>query len=87
MNDLDYIAVGTGPGSFTGTRVGVIVCMSLAFSLNIPHVGFSSLLIEEPRELLIDSIQEKFNKKIYDLEINYCSLTTNSSRIKAPEPN
>lgn len=72
-SDLHYIAVGTGPGSFTGTRVGVIVCMGLSFSLDIPHVGFSSLLINEPRELLIEQIQEKFEKKIYDLEINYQS--------------
>lgn len=87
LRDLVYIAVGIGPGSFTGTRIGAIVCKSLSFSLDIPHVGFSSTLLKENKELLIAEIQERFEKKAYDLEISYCSLTPNSSRIKAPELN
>lgn len=34
--DLEEITVDTGPGSFTGLRVGVSVANALAYSLGIP---------------------------------------------------
>src|SRR3989344_2848652 len=34
--DLSAIEVNTGPGSFTGTRVGVAVANALGFALDIP---------------------------------------------------
>lgn len=39
FKDLDGIEVETGPGSFTGLRVGVSVANALGFSLNIPVNG------------------------------------------------
>lgn len=41
--DLDRIAVTTGPGSFTGVRVGIAAARALALSLDIPAVGIGSL--------------------------------------------
>jgi len=41
---LEYIAVGMGPGSYTGTRVGATVAKTLSFALNIPIAPFCSLL-------------------------------------------
>ncbi len=40
---IDKIFVVTGPGSFTGIRVGLTVAKTMAYALNIPIVPISSL--------------------------------------------
>ncbi|MBR3640352.1 MAG: tRNA (adenosine(37)-N6)-threonylcarbamoyltransferase complex dimerization subunit type 1 TsaB [Clostridia bacterium] len=41
--DLDLIAPITGPGSFTGIRIGISVVKGLAFATGVPCIGISSL--------------------------------------------
>jgi tRNA threonylcarbamoyladenosine biosynthesis protein TsaB len=43
MKELDGIVVTTGPGSFTGGRIGISVAKGLSMGLNIPVVGISTL--------------------------------------------
>lgn len=43
MNDLDAVAVGLGPGPFTGLRVGVVTVAAFADALGIPAYGACSL--------------------------------------------
>ena len=43
MADVDVIAVAAGPGSFTGIRIGVSAAKGLAFAVNKPAVGVSTL--------------------------------------------
>ena len=61
--DLDYFAVGLGPGSFTGLRVGVAAIKGLAFAYKKPIVGLSTLDIiahncadrEQPLAVALDA--------------------------------
>ena len=42
-SDLDRLAVGIGPGSFTGTRIGLAVGRGLALARDLPTAGVSTL--------------------------------------------
>ena len=43
VDDLDGCAVGIGPGSFTGIRIGVATIKSICYAVDKPIVGISTL--------------------------------------------
>ncbi len=55
--DIEEVIVDIGPGSFTGTRVGVATAQGLCFGLNIPLKGVSILdalrVLGEPSDKVI----------------------------------
>jgi tRNA threonylcarbamoyladenosine biosynthesis protein TsaB len=48
LSSLDFIGIGKGPGSFTGTRIGVLTAKTLSFANHIPLIPFLSPMIYTP---------------------------------------
>ncbi|MBO8126288.1 MAG: tRNA (adenosine(37)-N6)-threonylcarbamoyltransferase complex dimerization subunit type 1 TsaB [Firmicutes bacterium] len=43
LEQLDALAVGTGPGSYTGIRIALGTAMGIGYALNLPVVGIPTL--------------------------------------------
>jgi tRNA threonylcarbamoyladenosine biosynthesis protein TsaB len=68
---LGRIAVATGPGSFTGIRVGLAMARAMGLALAIPVVGVSTLaafaapLLSEPRAGIIAAAIDARHGSVY----------------------
>lgn len=59
--DIEAIGVFKGPGSFTGLRIGLTVCNTIADGNNIPIVGASGF---EWQDEVLARLSKKENDKI-----------------------
>ena len=61
-SDIDAIAVGKGPGSYTGLRIGVSFAKGMCYALDIPLIAIGSL------DALTEVAREDFEAGILDVE-------------------
>ena len=66
--ELDAVAVGLGPGPFTGLRVGIVTAATTADALDIPSYGICSLdaLGSGPRVAVTDARRREVYWARYD---------------------
>ena len=57
IKELDFLAVGIGPGRFSGLRVSISAIKSISYVLNIPIIAISSL------EIIAREMMQKNNKE------------------------
>ena len=69
MPDLDGIAVATGPGSFNGVRVALATAKTLAFTLQKPLLGISTLDViaaqQQQSPLVLCAVMDAGRSELY----------------------
>lgn len=80
VTDLDAIAVGKGPGSYTGLRIGVSAAKGLAYAAEIPLISVHTLQAlantVKPKEGLIIPILDARRMEVY------AAIFTNNHQFK-----
>lgn len=85
LDDIDMLACGKGPGSFTGVRIGIATLKAFSDAKNIPMIGIDSLealaysaIIAKKRESQYNAInQEQNNYNNRDTkQIQNCKILT-----------
>lgn len=74
--DLTVLAVATGPGSFTGLRIGLAAIKGMAFGLKIPVIGVPTLdpvaafqpLADKPMMVVLQAGRKRLAKVDYSVQ-------------------
>jgi len=86
LQSVSCILVAKGPGSFNGLRVGLSTAKGLAFSLDIPIIGISSLALEAVQHAQTDlPIGPIFNAGRGDIATGLYQKRDNRWQQLAPE--
>lgn len=63
LKDLKALAVFTGPGSYTGLRVGISIANALGYVLNIPVIGLGGTAYQKNVLKIAKEGFKKINRK------------------------
>lgn len=94
LSQLDAIAFGKGPGSFTGVRIGVAVTQGLAFGADLPVVGISSMaamaqqaISQEQAQQVVVAIDARMSEVYFSIYNNEAGIAEVSSKemVRKPE--
>ena len=81
LADLDGIAFGAGPGGFTGLRLACGVAQGLAFGLDLPVIGITTLealaVMAGERDAGIEQVFASLDARMNEV---YCAAYRKSSR-------
>lgn len=70
LSDVRAIAYGSGPGSFTGLRIGLGIAQGLAFGSSLPMIGISSLEAMAVAQSSVDSNMDEGFICVLDARMN-----------------
>jgi len=75
-NPLNYVVVGTGPGSYTGVRIGISAALGISLVKKVPVVGISSLcgLDDAPSDGIYPVIGDARRGSYFWAEVNHWKL-------------
>ncbi len=87
VKDLNVIAVGSGPGSYTGLRIGVSAAKGLAYALQIPLIAVNTLqtmtamaILQNKADVLfcpmLDARRMEVYTAIFDRSLNTVKATS-----------
>ncbi|MCB9246998.1 MAG: tRNA (adenosine(37)-N6)-threonylcarbamoyltransferase complex dimerization subunit type 1 TsaB [Flavobacteriales bacterium] len=89
VNDLDAVALSSGPGSYTGLRIGCSAVKGLAYAQQIPVITISSLEIicrgyleslEEPGEIHVGVFIDARRQEVFAEFFNTQALPSGNAR-------
>lgn len=91
--DIDALAVGRGPGGYTGLRIGIITAKTMSQVLNLPIYGFNSLDILsfnalKEKELICpvnDARRGQLYTALYETDTKFTSRISSYSAVTAQE--
>jgi tRNA threonylcarbamoyladenosine biosynthesis protein TsaB len=89
LDSVDALAVGIGPGSFTGLRVGLAAVKALAYARKLPLAGASSLRAlalsaRRPAELLVPTLEAR-KGELYACAVRGAELVRPETVLRAHE--
>ncbi len=82
--DINAVAVSSGPGSYTGLRIGVAMAKGLCYGLDIPMIAIESLAVlahAVPPEPSVDLLCPMIDARRMEV---YCCLYDQSMKAKSP---